>query len=411
MKPDDPAPTQAVRIGGATPLTPAAATQGPVMTPAAAQPAAVAQPAAQPAPATLGPAMPRRGGAAGVIIFLLVAIALLGGAAAAGWYFYLPSHPMPGLSRFKLPFAPNAGPASSAVAVKAAPPAPGPAAAPAVSSQLMAESATPPAGELSAQPAVSSAAAMAMTQPVQQQAAALVTDAQRAGLPRDQIAALAAANDRIGLAANQAVPGAPVQSAQAGALALTMARAEGARIARLTAPRAREVEDMLGQAAVGYDALSAVRRTNAVLTRAISATQSRDPITAIQGARRAVAAYPAFNSAYAEATHYYAPAKRAAFWPLVAEGRGLANQVAGIAADAKAGGLFATTGRREAYQEMQDNAARAQGLVQRLNAIAEAERAESDLGRLDANYAAAASVRQSLSNLYAVSDRLWRANK
>ena len=60
---------------------------------------------------------------------------------------------------------------------------------------------------------------------------------------------------------------------------------------------------------------------------------------------------------------------------------------------------------------MQDNAARAQGLVQRLNGIAEAERAESDLGRLDANYAAAASVRQSLANLFAVSDRLWRANK
>ena len=80
---------------------------------------------------------------------------------------------------------------------------------------------------------------MAMAQPVQQQAAALVTDAQRAGLPRDQIAALAAANDRIGLAANQAVPGAPVQSAQAGALALAMARSEGARIAASLRPGAR----------------------------------------------------------------------------------------------------------------------------------------------------------------------------
>ena len=82
---------------------------------------------------------------------------------------------------------------------------------------------------------------------------------------------------------------------------------------------------MLGQAAVGYDALSAVRRTNAVLTRAIGATQSRDPVTAIQGARRAVAAYPPSTALTREATHYYAPAKRAAFWPLVTEGGGLAG--------------------------------------------------------------------------------------
>jgi hypothetical protein len=356
--------------------------------------------AAAPAPAP--PPQPARGGGGGVIVLiLLLLVLLLGGGAAGAWFFWLPHHPMPALSTLKLPFLPHPTPAPGTSSTAPAP-APVVAQQPApVASSAAASSAAAPSG---AAPPSSQVAAIpgAPAAPVQEDAAGLLADSQHAGLPRDTLATLAAENGKLGAATPD----------QTNALAMAMARDEAAMLARSAAAREHEVDNTLGSWGGGGGAIVSVRRARTNLASAIAAVnRAPDGASAIDAARRAVAAYPAFANAYAVATRYYVPAKRAQFWEVAGQCRSLANGIYAYAANAKAGGVFATTGRRQAFQEMQDNVARSQGFIGELNQLADYERGEVDLGRLNGNLDRVQGIKQQLYRLYAVSGDLYAANK
>jgi hypothetical protein len=350
------------------------------------------EPTAQPQAAAPPPA-PARGGGGGIVLILLLLVLLLGGGAAGAWFFWLPHHPMPALSTLRLPFLPHPTPApgtSSAAVAPAAPPAaalpPAPvaSAAPPSSSQAAALSSAPPAA------------------PVQEEAAGLLADAQHAGLPREELSALAVQNGKLGAATPD----------QVNPIAIAMARQEAAMLGRAAAAREREVNGALGSWDGGGGAIASVRRARANLTAAIIAVnRATDGEAAIEAARRAVATYPAFASAYASATRYYVPAKRAQFWAIAGQCRSLYSEIYSYAANAKAGGVFATEGRRQAYQQMQENVTRAQGDIGELNQIADYERGEMDLGRLSDNLYRVQGLKASLYRLYAESGDLYAANK
>jgi hypothetical protein len=370
-------------------------------TPVAAEAPAPAAPAAPPV------APPARGGGGVIGLIVLLLVLLLGGGAAGAWFFWLPHHPMPALAKLNLPFLPHPTPAPGTLSVApAAPPAPvAVQATPAAPLSSETPSAAPPSGApLSGAPLSSQLANIpgAPAAPMQEEAAGLLTDAQHAGLPRDQLSALAVENGKLGAATPD----------QANALAMAMARNEAAMLGRNAAVRQREVETTLGSWGGGGGAVASVRRARANLAAAISAVnQAPDGVSAIEAARRAVAAYPAFLSAYTAATRFYLPAKRAQFWAVAGQCRSLYNEVYAYAANARAGGVFATEGRREAFQEMQDNVTRAQGYIGELNQLAYDERYDGDPGRLNGNLNRAQGIKAALYNLYAVSGNLYEANK
>jgi len=364
-------------------------------TPAAAEtPPAAAAPAAA-APATAAP--PAKGGGGVVALILVLIVLLLGGGAAGAWFLWLPHHPIPALAKLNLPFLPHPTPApgtpSAAPAAAPAPVAVQP--PPVVAASAAPASSAPPSSQVASIPGPPAA-------PVQEEAAGLLTDAQHAGLPRDQVSALAVENGKLGAATPD----------QVDALAMAMARNEAAMLGRNAAAREREVDSALGSWGGGGGAVASVRRARANLTAAIIAVnQAPDGVSAIEAARRAVAAYPAFASAYTAATRYYAPAKRAQFWAVAGQCRSLYNEVYAYAANAKAGGVFATEGRRQAFQEMQDNVIRAQRYIGELNQLAYDERYDADPGRLVSNLNRAQGIKAALYNLYAVSGNLYEANK
>jgi len=355
--------------------------------PAAAAPATTA---AAPAPE------PARSGGGGIIVLiLLLLVLLLGGGAAGAWFFWL-HHPIPALSTLKLPFLPHPTPAPGTSSAAPAPAPPVVARQPApVTASAAAPSGAPPSSQVATIPGAPAA-------PVQEDAAGLLADSQHAGLPRDALATLAVENGKLGAATPD----------QTNALAIAMARDEAAMLARSAAAREREVDSTLGSWGGGSGAIGNVRRARANLGAAIAAVnQAPDGAAAIDAARRAVAVYPAFASAYAAATRYYAPAKRAQFWAVVGQCRSLANGIYAYAANAKAGGVFATAGRRQAFEEMQDNVARSQGYISELNQLAYYERGEVDLGRLNGNLDRVQGIKQSLYRLDANSGDLYAANK
>jgi hypothetical protein len=254
----------------------------------------------------------------------------------------------------------------------------------------------------SAVPAVAvSSAPPAPSDRVQQEAAGLVSDAQRYGLPRDQIGALNAANGQLAAGTPDQVNG----------LAMTMARNEATALSRLAQGRAREVETALGGWGGGGGALDAVRRARGALAVAIVAvSRAPDGVTAIDAARHAAAAYAVFSNAYTAAARYYPPARRAQFYTVAGQARAYADEVVALSSATEVP-LFPTTGRREAYDELQSNAARARREVAQLNELAQFEGGESDLRSLDANLSQAKSISRSLYGLYRVSNALYLANK
>ncbi|HLK25077.1 MAG TPA: hypothetical protein VKT30_10490 [Caulobacteraceae bacterium] len=353
-------------------------------------------PAPAAAPASAPPeAAPARRGAGGLLVVLLVLLAGGGGLFAG---VYVAKHPLPALASLRLPALSHPAPAPGTPRVQAAPhltvtPEPAPPLAP--------PAAPPPPMSVSGGPAVAAA-------PVQEGAASLLADARRAGTPREQVAALGAATGR--LAALTAAGAAPAD--QVNRQAMSMARNEAAALSRSAAAREREVEATLGGWEGSDWAVAAVRRADANLNAAAAAVgRAPDGASAIEAARRAVAAYPAFLAAYTAAARYYVPAKHQEFWSVVGDCHRLASGVASYAANLSRGGAFATAGRRSAYREIQDQNARAQGLIGELDQLADYERGATDLIALDANLDRAQRLRQALYGLYASAGGLYAANK
>jgi len=269
------------------------------------------------------------------------------------------------------------------------------------------------AAALSAGPA---AGAVPSLQPIQNDAAGLLADAQHAGRPRQELAALSDANSKIDALAAQihAAPaaGAPALVTQLDGLAFGMARTETAALSRGAQAQTREVTTTLGGASEGAAAVAAVRQARANLAAASAgATTGADPLAAIDSARRAIPAYAAFAAAYARATPLYAAVKRAAIPPVAAQARTYAGQIAALAAAAPRPWVFASQGRKQAYQDLQSDAARAKTLEAQVEQLAQAASGQNDLAQISASLSQANEIKGTLASLYASATATAQANK
>ena len=275
-----------------------------------------------------------------------------------------------------------------------------------------------PAVALAVAPPVSSAPAAPgqaiVVPPVEQGADGLIADAQQAGRPQKEIAALNEGKAKLAALATQirALSGTPGAAnaapllTQLNATAVDMSRGEAASLGRMALVQAREVDRTLGGGARvegSTEAVAAVHRTKAGLDAAAAPIlQGADGPAAIDAARHSIAAYASFGASYAAATRFYAPAKRAALGPVIGDARAEGAQVTAMAAVAKPW-FLAATARKQAYQLLQDNAARAKAQLAQLDPISRAAADTSDLKALDADIAKADAIKQSLASLRASS--------
>jgi non-specific serine/threonine protein kinase len=247
-----------------------------------------------------------------------------------------------------------------------------------------------------------SASANAASWAILQNADGLVADARAANRPAAEIASLTDANTKLAALAGHPSASGP---ADLNTQANDMARAEAAALGRASDSQWREVDRTLGHASggEGAGALAKVRGARAALTTATQAvTNAPDGAAALAAARTAVAAFPAFTSAYGEAARAFGPAKRAEITAVASSARATAAQVIALAAGPRPW-LFAPQARKQAYQKLQDNAARAKSELTSLEAIARSASASNDVRTLEGSMSQLSAVKRDLAGLYASS--------
>ncbi len=219
----------------------------------------------------------------------------------------------------------------------------------------------------------------------------LVADARQAGRPASEVAALTdAAGKLAGLAADPAA---------LNTQAIAMAKGEASTLSRAADSQAREVDRTLGRSGEGAAAAAKVRSARSTLTSAAQAvSQAPDGAQALTAARQVVAAFPAFSAAYADAARAFVPAKRAEAATLASSARATASQVISIAAAPKPW-LFASGARKQAYQRLQDNAARAKSQMATIDGLARTASASNDVHSLDGTLSQLSAVKRDLAGL------------
>ena len=259
-----------------------------------------------------------------------------------------------------------------------------------------------PAAPAQSQPAASStpAAAGSATAPGGQaalsEARGLLQDAQAAGRPAPEVAALSDAVDKV-----------MAQPADADTEAKAMAAHEATALERATRSQTLEVERILGKSADVPDAaraaLAAVRDARTKLTaETAGVAKAADGVAALQGARRALIAYRDFATAYTTAQTQYLPVERAQFAAVTARLKATEDQVVALAAGPKPG-LFSSSARKKAYQTLKDNADQAKAKQPQIEALSATVAAATDAKRIDAAMKDAETLGQALDTLYASS--------
>jgi hypothetical protein len=225
-----------------------------------------------------------------------------------------------------------------------------------------------------------------------------VQDARDAGRPAAELSALSESAGKIAAAAAQ--PG------QADSEAKGMAAHEAAALGRAVQSQAREVERILGNAGDNSDAgraLASAREARAKLgVETAGVPKASDGVGALQGARRALAAYRDFAAAYASAQAQYLPAERSQFAAVAERLRAAETSVVTLAAGPKPG-LFASSARKRAYQTLKDNADQARAKQAQIEALSATVATATDYKRIDAAQKDAAGLGQALDALYASS--------
>jgi len=115
--------------------------------------------------------------------------------------------------------------------------------------------------------------------------------------------------------------------------------------------------------------------------------------------RDAVIAYDDFETRYGTATQYLIPAKKNAFVALDTASRALSEKIVTLAAGAQKPWLFASRARKDAYQQLQDDAAKAKEQIVTLDGLSRTTAASSNIKQIETNLGEASTIKQSLNRL------------
>jgi len=93
------------------------------------------------------------------------------------------------------------------------------------------------------------------------------------------------------------------------------------------------------------------------------------------------------------------------------QARTYAGQIAALAAAAPRPWVFASQGRKQAYQDLQSDAARAKTLEAQVEQLAQAASGQNDLAQISASLSQANEIKGTLASLYASATATAQANK
>ncbi|HEX3916412.1 MAG TPA: toll/interleukin-1 receptor domain-containing protein [Caulobacteraceae bacterium] len=358
----------------------------------AAAPVVEAAPASEPAPARLPEPAPvterytptpaaaaaRKGGLP--LIPIIAGVVVLGGLAVGAVVLMQPHKPA------------TAGPAG---------PAPAPASGPVAQTP-------PPAGP-----------APAAIPPLDQDATALVADAQHFGRPAQELGALNGASTRITELVAQ-VKGLPPTAAagdrdtlvgQLNTIASGMAGTEAATLDRIAHAQLADATRNLGPASgPGAQALDTLRKASALLDAAAGAVaHAPAPEAAMQAEHQVFVAYAGFAAADAAMPRFYAPMKREAFDRISAQAHALAAQVTTLAASPKPW-FLASSSRKTAYQQLQTNLATAKAKLAELDGMSGSVAQQTDPVQLEHLIGQATAIRETLAGLVSSSQAAAQAS-
>jgi serine/threonine protein kinase len=228
---------------------------------------------------------------------------------------------------------------------------------------------------------------------------ALMDAAQKAQLRPNEMAALSSARDKLASLVASKAP-----SEQITAAAADLAKPENDNVARA----ARRIWRDLGgppdpnDAPGGTDAIAKLQAAKAALDTVLATPMPQDAGPAIDQTTLALTNFAAFQDTAKAATPFFVTAKRKAFDTLHTDTQGYLGQVASLA-NVEKPWFLASTARKNAYKQRQDNAAQAKILGQRMDDLAKTVAASSDLRTLTAAVTEAADAKKSAGALYASS--------
>ncbi len=238
----------------------------------------------------------------------------------------------------------------------------------------------------------------------------LIAKAQEAGRPAKEMQALTDARAQLVPLTDQiralgAKPGNAEKEKpmvdQLNAGAHDMATREGEALTHAIKRHWKDVEEpgnagLTGEAAT---AIAAVRSAKEKLEQSVTAAgNAATAADAVDATRDAVIAYGDFETNYAKVGQYLIPAKKNAFATLDTTARSLSERVVALAGSTQKPWLFASRARKDAYQLLQDNAARAREDAATLDSLSRSA-ASSDIKQIEASIAQATTIKQSLNRL------------
>ncbi|HWE47072.1 MAG TPA: serine/threonine-protein kinase [Caulobacteraceae bacterium] len=232
----------------------------------------------------------------------------------------------------------------------------------------------------------------------------LLADAKQNDRPRNEIGTLSKADASIRALAGQ-ISGADAAKradldTQIVKAATDMAKGEATALDRSAASQSRDIEKSL--AGQGGAALSTLRAAKTRLGQTVAdVSNASDPTGALGATRGALVAYGDFSKAATAAGTALAPIKRSKLQAAVSDARAIGNAVIADAGKPKPW-LFASGARKQAYQILQDNAAKAKVQLARLDDLSRSA-TSADAKSLDASIAQAGGIKSSLNGLYAAS--------
>ncbi|HWU25578.1 MAG TPA: serine/threonine-protein kinase [Rhizomicrobium sp.] len=181
-----------------------------------------------------------------------------------------------------------------------------------------------------------------------------------------------------------------------------MAADEGEALARSIKRQWKDFQDpdAVGTSGDAAAAVAAVRAAKDKLDGAVSAAaNATTAAAAVEAVRDAVIAYDDFETRYGTATQYLIPAKKNAFVALDTASRALSEKIVTLAAGAQKPWLFASRARKDAYQQLQDDAAKAKEQIVTLDGLSRTTAASSNIKQIETNLGEASTIKQSLNRL------------
>jgi len=283
-------------------------------------------------------------------------------------------------------------------------------------------SAPPTVAAQSAQGPAASAPAVAAPMappPLATEVSALAADADKAGRPRKETAALKAAADRLADldAKFRALAGRPDAAATSASLIADMNRRAGDAAAGETASLSRDADALLkpvlhnpgwglsgassgsGASSAGADQIDTVRKARAAMRSALGAFgQAKDGEAKVAAAHSELTAFQTLSADFALARPAFTEAERRKYQAMDAAARQTFAEIARAASGPKPW-IFAGRAEKDAYKLSQDNAAKARARIGELDALFQRVRGSEDLEVLNAAALQVTSIQADLNRL------------